>query len=141
MLKSNFFSKNKNFRNALLEYILTLVISLLLHNNLIHKVWVDLINERQHETQGFLGKISESNKHISGAMSASRDLQLLESDWITWLVLLCCSVYPFGLWIYSGSITRQQFLSYHWVLKKKRLGRSFRWHSMHFSKEIIQRRI
>ena len=60
MLKSNFLSKNKNFRNALLEYILTLVISFLPHNNLIHKVWVDLINERQHKTQGFLGKISES---------------------------------------------------------------------------------
>ena len=36
-----------------------LVISFLLHNNLIHKVWVDLINKRQHETQGFLGKTSE----------------------------------------------------------------------------------
>ena len=33
----------------------------LLHNNLFHKVWVDLINERQHKTQGFLGKISESH--------------------------------------------------------------------------------
>ena len=51
MLKSNFFSKNKNFRNTLS----------VLNNNLIHKVWVDLINERQHKTQGFLGKIRESH--------------------------------------------------------------------------------
>ena len=36
-----------------------LVISFLQHNNLIHKVWVDLINERQHKIQGFLGKIRE----------------------------------------------------------------------------------
>ena len=46
VLKSNFFSKNKNFRNALLEYIPALVISFIVHNKLIHKVWVDLINER-----------------------------------------------------------------------------------------------
>ena len=59
--KSNFFSKNKNFWNALLEYIPALVILFLLHNNLIHKVWVDLINERQHKTQDFSGKISESH--------------------------------------------------------------------------------
>ena len=40
MLKSNFFSKNKYFRNALLEYIYisALVISFLLNKNLIHKV-------------------------------------------------------------------------------------------------------
>ena len=56
MLKSNFFSKNKNFRNALFSleiYILALVTSFLLHNNLIHKVLVDLINERQHKTRFF----------------------------------------------------------------------------------------
>ena len=35
--------------------------SFLLHNNLIHKVWVDLIKGREHRTQGFLGKISESH--------------------------------------------------------------------------------
>ena len=46
-LKSNFFNKNKN---TLLEYILALVIiSFLLHNNLIHKVWVGLTNEKQHK--------------------------------------------------------------------------------------------
>ena len=61
MLKSNFFSKNKNFRNALLEYTPALVISMLIHNTLIHKVWVDLINKRQHKTQGFLGKIGETH--------------------------------------------------------------------------------
>ena len=37
-------------------------------------------------------------------MSASRKLQLLESESVTWLVLLRCSVYPIGLWIYCGSI-------------------------------------
>ena len=141
MLISNFFSKNKNFRNALLEQIPALVISFLLHNTLIHKIWLDLINERQQKTQGFLGKISESHR-TNLSMSASWNLQLLESDWITRLVLLCCSVYPFGLWIYCGGITRQQFLSYHWVLRKKEtLRRSFRWHSMYFSKEVIKRRI
>ena len=41
-------------------YIPVSVISFLLHNNLIHKVWVDLINERQQKTHGFLGKISKS---------------------------------------------------------------------------------
>ena len=61
ILKSNFLIKNKNFRNALLEYIPALVISFLQNNNLIRKVWIDLMNERQHKTQGFLGKISESH--------------------------------------------------------------------------------
>ena len=32
---------------------------LTLHNNLTHKVWVDLVNERQLKTQSFLGKISK----------------------------------------------------------------------------------
>ena len=41
--------------------ILALVISFLLRNSLIQKVWVDLINKRQHKTQGFLGKITESH--------------------------------------------------------------------------------
>ena len=52
MVKSDFFSKKKTFRNALSEYIPALVISFLLHNNLIRKVWVDPINERQHKTPG-----------------------------------------------------------------------------------------
>ena len=30
-------------------YIFALVISFSLHNNLIYKVWVDLIKERQHK--------------------------------------------------------------------------------------------
>ena len=34
---------------------------------------------------------------------ASWKIQLLESESITWLVLLCSSTYPFGLWIYCGS--------------------------------------
>ena len=46
ILKSNFLIKNKNFRNALLEYIPALVISFLQNNNLIRKVWIDLMNER-----------------------------------------------------------------------------------------------
>ena len=63
-------------------YILVLVISFLLHNNLIHKVWVDLINERQQNIHGFLGKNKQIpwNKPISGAMSPSRKLQLVESN-------------------------------------------------------------
>ena len=46
MPKSNFLIKNKNFRNALLEYIPALVISFLQNNNLIRKVWIDLMKER-----------------------------------------------------------------------------------------------
>ena len=59
---------------------------------LIHKLWVDLKNERKHKTQSFLAKISKSpwNKPISRAMSASQKLQLLE----IWLDL-CCSVVQF----------------------------------------------
>ena len=79
-----------------------MVISFLLCSNLIHKVWVDLINERQDKTQGFL--------------SASWNLQLREPNWITWLVLLCFSVYPFRLWIYRVSITLQQFLQKSFIV-------------------------
>ena len=45
MVKSNFFSKNKNFQNSLFEYIYR---PWLFHSYYIaiHKVWVDLINER-----------------------------------------------------------------------------------------------
>ena len=56
MLESNFFSKDKNAQ----KYS-ALAISFLLRDNLIHKVWVNLINERQHKTRGFLGKISKSH--------------------------------------------------------------------------------
>ena len=91
MLKSNFFSKKKNFRNTLLEYIAALVIWFLLPNNLIHKVWVDLINERQHKTQGFLGKISESY-----GTNLSRTKWVLPETYNylnpTELLDLCCSV-------------------------------------------------
>ena len=59
MLKSNFFRKFwKPFFKLFLN-VYTLVISFLLHNNLIHKVWFDLTNERQPKTPGFLDKISE----------------------------------------------------------------------------------
>ena len=50
-----------NFLSSFLIYIPVLVISFLLHINLIHKIWVDLINERQQETRRFLGKISEAH--------------------------------------------------------------------------------
>ena len=72
MLKSNFFSKNKKdnedfskkeykflkpfFKLFLNIYILVLVISFVPHINLIHKVLVDLINEREQETHGLLSK-------------------------------------------------------------------------------------
>ena len=36
--------------------ILILVISFVLHINLIHKVWVELIKDRQQETHGLLDK-------------------------------------------------------------------------------------
>ena len=91
MLKSNFFSKNKNFRNVLVEYIPALVISFLLHNSLIQKVWVYPINERQHETQGFFGKISESH-----GTTLSRGQRVLPETYNylnpTELLDLCCSV-------------------------------------------------
>ena len=46
------------------------------------------------------------NKSIMGAMSASQNLQLLESDSVTRLVLFCSSTYPFRLWIYCGKRAR-----------------------------------
>ena len=42
---------------------------------------------------------------MAGAMGASKKLKLLEeSNSITWLVLLSCSIYPFEFWIYGGSL-------------------------------------
>ena len=70
-------------------------------------------------------------------MSISQTLRWLESDSITWLVLLCCSIYPFGLWIHCGSVTGWQFLSL--TFTKKRLCFSACWYSMTFSKEVIHR--
>ena len=91
MLKSNFFSRNKNFWNAFFEYILALVILFSLHTNLIHKVWVDLINERQHKTQRYLGKIRESH-----GTNLSRGQWVLPEIYNylnpTELLDLCCSV-------------------------------------------------
>ena len=46
------------------------------------------------------------NKRNTGVMSTSWKLQLLESDSIIGLVLLCCLVYPFELWVYCGRITQ-----------------------------------
>ena len=64
-----------------------------------------------------------------------KNYKLLESNLITWLKLLCCSDYPFGLWVFCSSN--------YWVFtefyRKKRLCKSFRWHSTHFSKDVIQR--
>ena len=60
------------------------------HINWIHKVWAYVISKRQQETNGLLGKKRLSwNKPIMGTMSVFRKLQLLESDSVTWLVLLC----------------------------------------------------
>ena len=114
MLKSNFFSKNRSSWNALLEYIPALVIWFLRHNNLIHKVWVDLINERKNKTQGFLGKISKFHWiNLSwGQWVLPETYNYLNPTELLDLGLLRCSVYPFGLWIYFGSITWEQFLSY-----------------------------
>ena len=41
-------------------YIPVLAISFVLHINLIHKVWVDLINERQQEPHILFSKKSKS---------------------------------------------------------------------------------
>ena len=75
------------------------------HINWIHNVWVDLINERQLSSF-FIGSKNGIpwNKPITGAMKSSQKLKLLESDSITWLVLLCSSTYPLGLSIYRGSL-------------------------------------
>ena len=53
--------KTKIFETLFLNIYTGLVISLLLDNNSIHKVWVDLINERQHKTRVILRKTSESH--------------------------------------------------------------------------------
>ena len=116
MLNSNYFSKNKkqkkkkpkkskpfqrkniNFWNNFLSpfwiYVPVLVISFFLHINLMHKVRVDLINERQHKTQGFLGKISKSH-----GISLSRGQWVLSENYNylnpTELLDLCCSVVQF----------------------------------------------
>ena len=61
-LKSIFSVKIKTFQAFFWIYIPILVISFLLLDDLICKVWADLINEREIKTQGFLGKISESHE-------------------------------------------------------------------------------
>ena len=50
ILKSKFLSKKNSQMQAL-------VISFFQYNSLIDKAWVDLINKREYETEGFLGKI------------------------------------------------------------------------------------
>ena len=83
-----------NFLSSFLIYIPVLVISFLLHINLIHKIWVDLINERQQETRRFLGKISEAH-----GINLSRGQSVLPENCNylnpTELLNLCCSVVPF----------------------------------------------
>ena len=92
MLKSNFFKnktknqknkqtkknlkKNTNFQNHFLSSFLicmpVLATSFAVHINTIHRVWVTLINERQQETRGLLGKKRIPwNNPIAGVMSAS----------------------------------------------------------------------
>ena len=89
MLKSNFFSKDKNTQ----KYS-ALAISFLLRDNLIHKVWVDLINEKQQKTRGFLGKISKSH-----GINLSRGQRVLPENYSylnpTELLDLCCCVVQF----------------------------------------------
>ena len=82
--KNKTFSKKKYkflkpfFKLFLNIYIPALVTSFLLYINLIYKVWVYLINERQQIDSRFQGlkKGIPWNKHIAGSMSASRKLQL-----------------------------------------------------------------
>ena len=68
MLKRDFFGKNKNnsnnkklkkkpfFKFFFNIYMPVLAISFVLYINIVHKVWVDLLNERQQENHGLLGK-------------------------------------------------------------------------------------
>ena len=105
-------SFGNHFSSSFSMYIRALVISFLLHDKLIHKVWFDLTNERQPKTQGFLDKISETDgiSLSQGQWVLPENYNyLIESSWITWFVLLCCSVYLFGLWIYCDSISSFQF--------------------------------
>ena len=55
LLKSNFFSKKKKFKTLFLNICTSIGYFFLLHNNLIHKVWVDLINA-EAATEGVLKK-------------------------------------------------------------------------------------
>ena len=89
MLKSNFFKnktkqkkKNKKkeykFSKPFFKFFFNMYAGLgyfvrfTLHINTIHKVWVTLINERQQETRGLLGKKRILwNNPIAGVMSAS----------------------------------------------------------------------
>ena len=49
-----------------------LAIWFVLHINIVHKVWIDLINERQQDTHGLLGKKRIPwNKPIAGVTSTS----------------------------------------------------------------------
>ena len=132
MFKGNFFSKNKNVRNNFFKLLLKTYTGLGYFILITYQFNLQSMgrpdNERQQKTLGFLAKISESHwTNLSrGAMTASRKLQLLESDWITWLVLLCCSVYAFGLWIYCGSINTVTIFELSLSFTEKRLCRSFR---------------
>ena len=100
MRKSDLFSKTKIFGTIFLNsfwiYIPVLVISFLLHNNLIHNVWVYLLNKRQQRTDGFLDKISESH-----GMNISRGQWVLPENYNylnpTELLDLCCSIVQFIL--------------------------------------------
>ena len=113
-----------HFSSSFWMYIRALVISFLLHNNLIHKVWFDLTNERQPKTPGFLDKISEPhgiNLSQGQWVLPGKYNYLIESDWITWFVLLCCLVYLFGLCI------KVPILELSLSFTVKRLCKSFCW--------------
>ena len=138
-LKAIYSAKTKIFERSFWIYILVLVISFLQQHNLIHKVWVDLKNERKHMAQDFLGRISKSacNKSISRVMGAFRKLQV---TWIRMNSLTCVALLfrlSIWMWVYCGS----NFLFLREFYGKKRLCKFFHWHSMYFSKRVIHRYI
>ena len=82
------FLKKKYIFYAFWIYMPVLVVSFI---NLIHKVWVDLINKRQQETHGLLGikKLIPWNKPITGQWVHPENYNYLNP---TQLLDLCCSV-------------------------------------------------
>ena len=86
MFKGNFFSKNKNVRNNFFKFLLKTYTGLGYFILTTYQFNLQSMgrpdNGRQQKTLGLLAKISESHgTNLSrGAMTASRKLQLLESD-------------------------------------------------------------
>ena len=86
--------KTKNFETFFLNIYTGFGYFILVHNGTILKVWVKLINEKQHKTQGYLGKISESH-----GINVSRGQWVLPENYNylnpTELLDLCCSMAHF----------------------------------------------